>query len=93
MASVALIGAVYGVSYVLVYLDGPFDIFERLRGLKWLREFGILECLPCTAFWVSLVIGYQQGVVGMLGIWGACIIADNVNISVPAVYIPEACNR
>jgi hypothetical protein len=61
MASVALIGAVYGVSYVLVYLDGPFDIFERLRGLKWLREFGILECLPCTAFWVSLVIGYQQG--------------------------------
>jgi len=67
MASVALIGAVYGVSYV-----------ERLRGLKWLREFGILECLPCTAFWVSLVIGYQQGVVGMLGIWGACIIADNI---------------
>lgn len=78
MASVALIGAVYGVSYALVYLDGPFDIFERLRGLKWLREFGVLDCFGCASFWVSMAITHSHGVITALGVWGVCIIIDNI---------------
>jgi len=78
MNIIMLVTAVYGVSYALVYLDGPFDIFERFRYLTLIKNFGVFGCLMCTSFWVSVLLGYQQGIVTILSIWGACILIDNI---------------
>lgn len=64
--------AVFALSFVLVYKDGLFDIFARIRPYSG----GMLECLPCTSFWVSLCLVPHYGWLTAGAVWGACILLD-----------------
>jgi len=44
--------AVARLSIMLVYEDGPFNVFYWLRGVGWLS--GLLSCTSCVSMWVSL---------------------------------------
>lgn len=51
--------AVYGVAYSVTQLDGPFDLFVRLRGWGINRNdwFGHgLQCPICLSFWIGLLV-------------------------------------
>lgn len=71
---------IYAISYSLVYLDGPFDLFERLRNIHFIEKFGILLCIPCISFWVSwtavIFVGFYWW--AAFGLWGAAIIIDRI---------------
>lgn len=73
-----LLTAVFAITYVLVYSSGPFDLFSIIRNNKYIRDFGVFECQPCTAFWISLMVGYSSGIITALSIWGVCIIIDQL---------------
>lgn len=59
--------AVYAMAYSIARLDGPFDLFSRLRYLArrqdtWYKR-GI-HCLMCISFWLgwlaALTLDYQS---------------------------------
>lgn len=75
-----LLLASYGATTLLVYSDGPWDIFlnHRVRYPK-----SPLTCFKCTAFWMS-VLTFAIYALGLtffmlpLAILGAVIIIDNL---------------
>ncbi len=50
---------VYRLTFVIIYDEGPFAIFHRIRSLvkgpEWLLEG--LGCPVCVSFWLSLGAG------------------------------------
>lgn len=52
MDLVLLAGAVWYISYALTALDGPLNLFVKLRALKL---GGLFDCIYCTAIWVGFV--------------------------------------
>lgn len=45
--------ACWRLTYMLVYEDGPWDIFEKLRLEAIGYRFSPLFCFNCTSIWVS----------------------------------------
>lgn len=72
--------ATYGMSFVLVYKDGPFNIFEKFRSIRVIEKFGLFECVPCLSFWVSIPVCLIFGIpmFAFIGIWGSVIILDRL---------------
>lgn len=70
--------AIYGISWALVYSDGAWGIMSKIRSVSLVEGFGILNCLACTSFWVSLPVAFMIDPIAWLGIWGAVIIVDNL---------------
>lgn len=77
---IVLLLASYGITSLLVYSDGPWDIFlnHRVRYPK-----SPLTCFKCTAFWVSMLtfIVYVLGLSFFmlpLAILGAVLIIDSL---------------
>lgn len=72
--------AVYAVSYAIVYLDGPFELLEKLRSVRAVENFGVLMCINCISFWFSwvavFVVGFQWW--AALGIWGGVIVLNGL---------------
>jgi len=59
--------AVYRVATDIAYMDGPFDLFSRLRGAAVARlgaghwvTVG-LHCPICISFWLALPLAYWYG--------------------------------
>lgn len=59
--------AVYRVATDLAYMDGPFDLFSKLRGAM-IERFGAghwvaigIQCPICVSFWLSLFTAYWFG--------------------------------
>lgn len=82
LLTVFSITAVYGLSYVLVYSRGAFGMFSRVRDISWVQDFGILECLPCISFWISMPVAFLAGhdfwFISWLGVWGCVVIVDRI---------------
>lgn len=49
-----LILGTYAITLGLTESSGPYGILERLRNIKAIKDFGLLECSTCTSFWVAL---------------------------------------
>ena len=46
--------AVWRVTHLLVYEDGPWDVVARLRRVAGSGGFGrLLDCFYCLSFWVA----------------------------------------
>lgn len=49
---------VYGLSFMLVYTSGPFDIFNKIRSIGGKispKITELLSCMFCTPTWVGIV--------------------------------------
>lgn len=80
--------AVYRVSHMLAYEDGPFDVFARMRGAvgqaSWIGRG--LHCVLCLSFWLSLVVffllypvvGVVMGVVAWQAVAGGVLVLHKV---------------
>lgn len=65
--------AVYRLTYMVVRDEGPFEIFERLRGMfvgnNWMGR-GI-RCPYCVSFWMGLAVApmVSLGAAGTIGLY------------------------
>lgn len=86
MEVISLILATYVISSSVVDSDGPWGIFYKFRETRAVNEFGILECLGCTALYVSgglvLAFNHELGILGWLGVWGASSVLDRVILGI-----------
>lgn len=51
--------ATYGTAYMITALDGPFDVFARLRHKAGRQQTWIergIHCVICVSFWVGIVV-------------------------------------
>lgn len=79
--------AVWRVTALLVYDDGPWNVFARLRDAIG----GPLNCFWCTSVWVSLVAslvlwprpGYPNGIILWWAIGGLSILLDELRLGKP----------
>lgn len=76
---------VYALSWCLVYSDGAWGLLERFKNIKWVDSFGVLNCVPCTSFWISLMTfplfldaGMIVAFIISLGVWGAVVVLEQV---------------
>ena len=51
--------ATYGAAYMVAALDGPFDVFAKLRfrantQSNWVARG--LHCVICVSFWIGIVV-------------------------------------
>jgi hypothetical protein len=75
----ALILGTYAITLALRESDGPFGLLYRLRKVKAVNSFGVLNCHLCTAFWVSLALCAAFGMLWMtLVAWGASTLIDKL---------------
>lgn len=56
MTIVLLILATYLLTLALVYSDGAWGAVARVRSIKWVDNFGLLNCFLCTSVWVSAIL-------------------------------------
>lgn len=54
MEVLSLIAGTYVITLALTESSGPYGILERLRNVKWIRDFGLLECGMCCSFYTAL---------------------------------------
>lgn len=79
MESLAIILGTYAITLALTQSEGAFGSFYKLRKIKWVDDFGLLNCHLCTAFWVSLILSLSFGEPLMILIaWGASTMIDKI---------------
>ena len=83
--------AVWRLTHLLHFEDGPFQVLKKLRGLlRRLSLSGFLDCFVCLSLWVAVPFGCALGsssaeiVLLVFGLSAAAILIDR------AVGIPEA---
>lgn len=54
MIIASLILGTYTITLALTESSGPWGLLERLRNVKWIGDFGLLECGLCVGFYVSI---------------------------------------
>lgn len=70
---VIVILATYRVSVLIAQDEGPFSIFERVRGRidphqsSWLGRG--MRCVGCVSFWVSLAAALLIGAADWVWVW------------------------
>lgn len=79
MIVATLILGTYAIVLGLTESAGPWGLLERLRNVKWVRDFGLLECGLCCSAWVSLALCIAFG---RLDLWlltfGASVVLDRL---------------
>ena len=50
----SLVLGVYAITLALTESAGPWGLLDILRRVKWISDFGLLECGLCCSFWVAL---------------------------------------
>ena len=67
-----ILGA-FGITYIFVYEDGPFNILLKIR-----RLITPLRCVPCAVVWLAipLVVYAGIGFVGYIAVIGGVILLD-----------------
>lgn len=63
LSTLVMAVATWRLAYMLVYEDGPFRAFDRLREKTDLG--GLLSCVKCSSIWTAaliLVLWYMGGV-------------------------------
>ena len=51
---ISLVLGTWVITAALTESSGPWGLLERLRNVKWISDFGLLECGLCCSFWVAL---------------------------------------
>ena len=54
MIIATLILGTWVLTLALTESAGPWGLLERLRNVKWISGFGLLECGLCVGFYVSI---------------------------------------
>ena len=88
----SVIFATYGISHILVWEDGPYDILSKLRyfaGVRYTESgarygegglSGLLNCQICTSVWVAfpvaLVCMIPLVAVALSAIGAICMLSD-----------------
>lgn len=79
MEAIAIVIGTWVITTVLTSSDGPYGSLYKLREIKAVKDFGLLECHMCTAFWVALVLSLCFGQPIMILIaWGVSVLVDNL---------------
>jgi len=79
MEALALVLGTYAVTLALTASEGPWGLFYKLRAIKRVQDFGVLECFLCTSFWVSLILCLSFGRPEIILIaWGSSTLIDKV---------------
>ena len=75
----SLVLGVYTITLALTESAGPWGLLERLRNVKWVSDFGLLECGLCCSFWVALGLCIAFGRVDLYFIaWGGSVLLDKL---------------
>lgn len=61
MIIATLILGTYALTLALTESSGPYGILERIRNMRWVKDFGVLECQLCCSFWVALSLCIALG--------------------------------
>lgn len=73
------LSAVFIITYILVYSDGPYLLLYKLRA--YTSKFGLFDCFPCLSLWVSLIVCLISGQWLLLfPIWAGAVILDAIMI-------------
>lgn len=76
--------ATYLITIMLVETEGPLGIFYRLRNIKPIKSYGVLNCVLCTSVHVAaltalyLTTNPLDYVMTVLAIAGAVTAVDKV---------------
>ena len=54
MIIATLILGTFALTLAATESSGPYGILERLRNVKWVKDFGVLECGLCCSFYTAL---------------------------------------
>ena len=75
--------ACWRLTSLLVYEDGPRDIFSRFRAWLWMTD--LLDCFWCTSLWVAAPLAtlawWPDGrpmLLGWLAVSTGAILLDNL---------------
>ena len=71
----------YYLSWVFTRKSGMFGVFAYARGCRWIK---VLNCLPCTAFWVGLILGLIFGY-NFLEILAACSLVSIAHVFICSI--------
>ena len=73
----ALTLGTYAITLVLTQSEGPYGLFYKLRTIKQIDNFGLLNCYLCTAFWIALFLCLITKNMQLFFIaWGGATIID-----------------
>ena len=79
MIIATLILGTYALTLALTESAGPWGLLERLRNIKAVQSFGLLECGLCCSAWVSLALCIA---LARLDLWlltfGASVVLDKL---------------
>lgn len=79
MIIATLILGTYAITLALTESSGPYGILERIRNVKWVKDFGVLECQLCCSFWVALSLCIALGRLDMILVtWGGSVVLDKL---------------
>ena len=76
---ISLILGTYTMTLALTESPGPWGLLERLRNIKWISDFGLLECGLCCSFWVALGLCVAFGRLDLYFIaWGGSVVLERL---------------
>lgn len=79
MEFLILVLATFGIAEAITGTDGPFDIFKKLRDMKYSYLF---NCFTCFSFWAALTLAvsitpdFETWLLYGLGAAGGSIFLD-----------------
>lgn len=68
--------ALYGITHVMVYKDGPCSVLQRIRSIS----MGVLDCVPCVSFWFCIILALSQGALVAGAVYGIVILLDKITV-------------
>ena len=74
METIYLALVVYGITHLLVYKDGPAGAINYVRQ----RSYGLLDCVPCLAFWFCLILSLLFTPLIAGAVLGIVILLDKI---------------
>ena len=79
MIIASLILGTWVTTLALTESAGPWGLLERLRNVKWISDFGLLECGLCSSFWVALGLCMAFERLDLILIaWGGSIVLERL---------------
>ena len=75
----SLVLGTWVLTLALTESSGPLGLLERLRNVKWVDDFGILECGLCVGFYVSIFSClFVDRIELMPLVWGGSVLLERL---------------
>ena len=79
MIELSIVLGTYALTLALVESEGPWGIFDIIRHNRYIDNFGVLNCMICSSFWVSVALCVAcQRIDLVLIAWGANVLIDRI---------------